>query len=64
VFGLELEQREPGVEEDVELLDSHLKEARKQEVTSLVDNHQQREAHDQLQRANQNYIHRKYWFSV
>ena len=51
VFGVpaaELEEREPRVEEDVELLDADAEDARHDEVSQLVDTHEDREAEEEL----------------
>ena len=49
VLGLELEGREPGVEEEAELLDAHLEEFREQEVAAFVEKDEQGKAEDELE---------------
>ena len=48
-FGLELEEREPGVEEQAELFHPRLEQPGKEEVPHLVNNHQERKAQDELE---------------
>src|SRR5690606_27566580 len=43
-----LPQREPGVEEEVELLHTHLEPARGQEVAQFVERHDEGQAQDEL----------------
>jgi len=54
---LELEQTEPRVEEEVELLDTYAKEFREEEVSALMQKHEERDSQHKLERLYKKYFH-------
>ena len=54
---LELEQTEPRVEEEVELLDAYAKEFREEEVSALMQKHEERDSQHKLERLYKKYFH-------
>ena len=57
VLRLELEQTEPRVEEEVELLDAHSEELREEEVSALVQEHEKRDSQHELECLYKKYFH-------
>ena len=57
VLRLVLEQREPRVKKDIELLYTYLEKARKEKVSSFMNDDQQRKAENQLKGTNQKCFH-------
>ena len=57
VLWLELEKMEPRIEEQIELLHSYAEELREEEVSALMEQHQDGKRQHQLQRFDQKYFH-------
>ena len=57
VLWLELEKMEPWVEEQIELLYSYAEELGEEEVSALMEQHQDGKRQHQLQRFDQKYFH-------
>ena len=57
VLGLELEEVEPWVEEEIELLHSHAEELCREHVTHFVEQHQQGDCHHELERLDEKNFH-------